>query len=399
MLENIVPRIQQIPDREIEFDAQLAIEENSVKVTVKIDDAGLTMTTKKDHIHFPRSTWLDAGVVKNAVYFIVSGYGYDQWSKKRKFEKKNPGETFSDFPDAASSYSLGFKPKKLPEGVSVAELDQRIKKTFVLAYLDEVQDPKIVECPDCKTMMDVTPYQSDDSLFCENCSRLIGVPDEPDRGICDGCQYYTQLVEQKKEEGGEGSITTSRICHPCRVSQTFWGFLMALGAAILIGLLNFATLFFANRYFPVLIIAGVLSLLWSVFQLVKVIIYSAARKATGGSPLANVAAQLKKGNTDKALEIINTLDGDFTQNPGMLMNLSRGLANSGDFAKAEEFADIMIGNFPNFQFGYLEKIGARAGLGADETELNELMEQAIAVGACNSVRSVRRAKLMAAMGD
>lgn len=392
MLENITPKMVSGSGRSIELDAQLAIENSSVAVKVLVDDHGLTMTTKKDNIHFPRATWLDVAVLNNSLVAVVWGFGYDQWSNKRKFEKKNPGQTFSDYPTKASNYVLTFKPKKLPDGLTVSQLNDQVKRTYLLAYLDEVDNPTIVACPDCKSMMDVTPYDQDDSLFCENCSRVIGVPDEPDRGICDQCHYYTKLVQQQKEASGEaGSITVSRICHPCRVHQTFWAFLMSLGAAVGIGLLNFATLFFADRFFPALILIGVLSLLWSLFSLVKVFIYSAAQKATGGSPLANATAALRKGKTDKALEIIQSLGSDMTGNPGILMNLSRGLMNAGDFAKAEQFADTMIANFPNFPFGYLEKLNARAAQNASEEEIRDLTRQISEVTARNAVRSPMRA--------
>lgn len=394
MFENITPRFVQGQGQSIEFDAQLGIEESTVAVKVILDDQGLTMTTKKDNVSFPRSAWLDSAVVNNSLVVMVWGYGYELWSKKQKFEKKNPGQVFEDFQPVVGTYVLVFNPKKLPAGIGSADVSRQAKRTYALAYLDEVKDPKIIECPDCKSMMDVTPYHSDDSLFCDNCSRVIGVPDEPDRGICDSCNYYTKLVEQQQESGEEGTVTVSRLCHPCRVSQTLWAFVVSLGIAVLIGLLNVGTLFFANRFFPVLIIIGGLSLLWSAFSLIKVVIYSIAQKATGGSPLAVATAALRKGQTEKALEIIESLDGDMTGNPGILMNLSRGLMNAGDYAKADEFANIMISNFPNFQFGYLEKMKARAALNAPEAEVQALLQQAIDVGARNSVRTSEKAMLL-----
>jgi hypothetical protein len=55
----------------------------------------------------------------------------------------------------------------------------------------------------------------------------------------------------------------------------------------------------------------------------------------------------------------------------------------------------MIANFPNFQFGYIEKMKARAALGDNQEEMNDLLQQAIDVSARNAVRSPRRAALMA----
>ena len=76
------------------------------------------------------------------------------------------------------------------------------------------------------------------------------------------------------------------------------------------------------------------------------------------------------------------------------MNLSRGLMNAGDYAKADEFADIMISSFPKFQFGYLEKMKARAALNAPDAEVQALLQQAIDVGARNSVRTSEKAMLL-----
>jgi hypothetical protein len=398
VLPNLVPQIENASGQSFSFDAQLTVGDNTVNVAVAVDDNGLSLTTKKDTVHFPRSTWLDVAVTNNSLVVVVYGFGYDRWTAKRKFESKNPGQEFTDYQPAPSSYVLTFNPKKLPSGITPAVIQQQFKRTYLLAYLDEVESPTIVACPDCKSMMDVTPYQPEDNLFCSNCSRVIGVVDEPYRGICDSCQYYTQLVENKKEVAETGSITTSRICHPCRVQQTIAAFVMALGIAIVIGIVNIATIYFGNRFFPVLILIGGASLLWSLFSLLKVIIYSAAQKATGGSPLVTATTALRKGKTDKALEIIGQLDGDMTGNPGILMNLSRGLTNAGDFEKADQFADVMIANFPNFQFGYVEKMKARAALGADEQEMNDLVQQTIDVGARNAVRSPRRAALMMQTG-
>ena len=254
MHTNIVPRITGGAGRELNFDAHLTVGDATVAMKVELNDDGAVLTTKKDTVRLPRTKWLDVAVVGNSLTMIVDGFGYDLWAKKRKFEKKNPDQEFSDFDSKPSLYNLTFKPRKLPEDTTVSNLTEQTKRTYQLAYLDDigdVQNPVVIECPDCKNAMDVTPWEPDDNLFCDNCSRVIGVPDEADRGICDSCLYYTKLVVQKTSElsGDQGSLTTERICHPCRVKNTFWGFIVAVGLAVGICALNFATLFFADRFF------------------------------------------------------------------------------------------------------------------------------------------------------
>ena len=93
--------------------------------------------------------------------------------------------------------------------------------------------------------------------------------------------------------------------------------------------------------------------------------------------------------------IIESLDGDMTGNPGILMNLTRGLINAGDYEKANRFADILTTNFPNFALGRLEKLNAMRGLGASAEELEALEKEALAVSARNALRSPAR---VAALG-
>ena len=363
---------------------------------VAIDDQGITLTTKKDNVFFPRSQWLDVALVKNTLVVVVHGIGFGDWAKKEKFERKNPGQKFEDFVPQPQSYALEFKPKKLPEGLTPAKLNEQTRRTFLLAYLDEMPDPIVIRCNDCNSMMDVGGYSVDDSLFCENCSRVMGQADADDHGLCDGCGYYTKLVQQESADAGEGqeTITTGRTCHRCRVSNAVWGFIFGVGAAVLIGLVNVITIVFLNRYFPALILFGGLALLWSAFKLVMVIIYSLARKAAGETPLENATNALRKGRTDKAMDIINAMDGDMTGNPGILLNLTRGLTTAKDYDKAGQFAEILIANFPNFVAGHEANIVVSSLQGKSADEIQKQVDDLLEVAAHNNVRSPRRQRLL-----
>ena len=393
MFNNIVPQITSETGFVFEFDASLTINDQGIKVHLTIDDDGLRITTKKDNIYFHRSQWLDVSLIGNAVAFIVHGIGHSDWGKKRKFEKQNPEQAYEGFSAGVQSYTFTFTTKKLPESTTPAMLNQQIRRTYLLAYLDEVDDPVIIRCNDCYNTMDVTPHAPDDSLFCDNCSQVMGQPQDPSHGLCDGCGYYTKLVKQETAESGQVKISTKRICHRCRVKDAFLGFVIAVGAALGVGALNWLTLTFANRFFPVLILIVVVSLIWGVFKLVMVIVYSMARKAAGETPLENATNALRKGNTDRAIQIINSMEGDMTQNPGILLNLTRGLIISQDYEKASQFADSMIGAFPNFTQGYEEAVAIQFQSG-NVPQGEQLLEQAIAVAARNQVRSIRRQKLL-----
>lgn len=395
MFSNIAPQMKSETGSSHEFDASLTVGDQSVAISIAIDDAGLTFKTKKDNVHFPRSQWLDVSMVNNVLVFIVHGIGFEEWAKKRKFEKKSPGQEFADFTPSAQSYTCQFKPKKLPAATTPATLNEQLRRTYLLAYLDEVEDPTIIRCGECRTMMDVSPYSVDDALFCDNCSRVMGQPDDPNHGICNGCGYYTKLVKQKSADSGEGQekVSTERSCHRCRVSEAVWGFIFGIGAAIGVGILNWLTLTFANRYFPALIFIAVAALVWGVFKLVLVIIYSMARKAAGETPLENATNALRKGKTDQAMQIINSMEGDMTQNPGILLNLTRGLITSKDYDKAGQFAKTMMSKFPNFNSAYAEATVIEAHRG-NVPEGERLLDEGIAVAARNEVRSVRRQKLL-----
>lgn len=401
MFENIAPQVTSETGSTYEFDATLTVDDQSVAMKVSVDDTGLTLKTKKDSVHFSRSQWLDVAIVNNVLSIVVHGIGYGDWSRKRKFETKNPGQEFTDFEPKAQTYLLGFKPKKLPADITPALLNEQVRRTYLLAYLDEAEDPTIIECGGCRQRLDVTSYSPDDSLFCDNCSQVMGQPDAEDQGICSGCGYYTKLVQQEKSNAGEGQgvITTSRTCHRCRVRNAIWGFIGGVGAAIGIAVLNFLTLWFLDRYFPALILFAVLALLYGCYQLIMAIVYSVARKAAGESPLESATNALRKGRPDEAMGIINSMDGDSTNNPGILLNLTRGLINAKDFEKASQFAETLVDKFPNFLSGHQERIAARALQGGTPEEIEQLTNEAIAVSAQNGVRSVRRQRFLAGIEE
>lgn len=159
-------------------------------------------------------------------------------------------------------------------------------------------------------------------------------------------------------------------------------------------LLNLATIYFANRFFPILLILGAISLADAGFKLVMVIVYSLARKAAGTSTLERTTDALRRGKTDEAIELINSMNGDMTDNPGILMNLARGLTTAGDYEKAGQFADVLTGNFPNFALGYQTKVKVRAALGAEPEEVQRLVDVMLTVTGRNELRSLQRQKLI-----
>lgn len=288
---------------------------------------------------------------------IVRGIAYADWPKKRKFESKNPDQEFNDFVAQTHTYLLTFKPKKLPSEMTPAQLNEQLRRTYLLAYLDESDAPTIIECEDCRQRLDVTAYSHYDKLFCDNCSQVMGQPEPDNQGICSDCGYYTKLVQQEKSEAGEGQgvITTSRICHRCRVQSAIWGFVFDVAAAVGIGVLNFLTVYFANSYFPGLLFAAGLTLLFGCYKLIMVIIYSIARKAAGQTPLEDATNALRKGRPDEAMGIINSMDGDMTGNPGILLNLTRGLSTPKTSTKPASSLTLWSENsptsFPAFRSG------------------------------------------------
>jgi hypothetical protein len=114
---------------------------------------------------------------------------------------------------------------------------------------------------------------------------------------------------------------------------------------------NVLTILFLDRFFPILLVIAGVGFLWSMLKFVSMITVSAARKATGTTPLEQATAALRKGKIDLAMQLIKSIP-DAEKNPGILLNLARGLINEGNPQKASQFADLLIEQYPNFQYGY-----------------------------------------------
>ena len=377
----------------VQFDGQLVVsDESSVSVNVTITDDGVHFSTKKDDVGFHREQWLDAAVVDNVLVLIVHGYAFGQWAKKRKFEKKNPGAEFEFDPEIAT-YTISFKPKKL--SCSVEELHLQVVRTFRLTYLDETEDPKslqFVACEDCGETMDVTPYAKSPNLFCNECCNLLGRRvggDAEQNGVCENCGFYTKL--------GKYDATT-KTCHSCRVKLTFWAFLGSLGIALLIILANVATIVFLDRFFPVLLIIAGIMILGNIWLVIKVIALSAARTAVGATEIEKATTLLRKGKPNEAFAIINGMEGNTQENPGILLNLAKGLSKAGDHEQARNVVENLVEDFPNFQFGHLEKIQVLTKSQASEKEIEAAAEQAFVVIGRNTLRSSDRMRLVSLLG-
>ncbi len=173
-------------------------------------------------------------------------------------------------------------------------------------------------------------------------------------------------------------------------------FFVTLGIAIAIGLLNLATIVFANRFFPILLIFAAGSFLWSIAKLFSVITVTLARKATGETPLEKATAAVKKGQAEQALKYIESMP-EATSNPGILLNMARGLINAGDFQRALQFADLLVTQFPNFQQGFVAKMDAMTGSGASLDELGEAQKTKMEVVSRNMLKSYDQMELIMQM--
>ena len=387
--ELVPPPVQAL----INFPTQLIIsDEASTPVDVEVTDDGIRMTTKKDDIYFPREAWLDVAVVETVLVLIVHGFSYAQWAKKRKFEKKNPGQSYEFEPEIAT-YTLKFKPKKME--CSVDDLQQQLTRAFRLTYLDEADDPKelqFVSCQDCGSTMDVTPYSDSPNLFCNPCCKLMDratAGDTEQNGVCDNCGFYTKL--------GKYDATTET-CHSCRVKLTFWAFMGSLGIAILIILANVVTIFFFNRFFPILLIIGGISIVANIWLVIKVIALSAARTATGTTEIEKATTLLRKGKPNEAFAIINGMEGDTQDNPGILLNLAKGLSKAGEHQQAQDVVESLVQDFPNFQHGHLAKIDVLANVNATGQDFIDAEQQAFEVLGRNTLRSADRMRLVSLLG-
>ena len=389
--KDLLPPPNELP---IQFDGQLATsEEATIKVSVAIDDTGIRFTTKKDDVYFSRDQWLDVAVTENVIVVIVHGYSFGQWAKKRKFEKKNPGETF-EFEEEVASYAVTFKPKKF-SGFSLEDLTSQANRNYMLTYLDEAGNPdalKFVSCNQCLESMDVTPYADSPNLFCNTCCKLMGkdvAGEAANHGVCDSCGFYSKLANYD---------ATTKTCHGCRVKMTMRAFVISVLIAVGIIVLNFATIFLLNRFFPILLLIVGVTLLINIWLVIKVIALSAARKAVGATEIERATELLRKGKAEQAYEVISSMEGNTVENPGILLNLTKGLTKAGKFDQAEDVVETLIEDYPNFHFGHLAKIDVLYAKNAPAADIESINEQAFEVLGRNTLRSSERTKLMTLLG-
>jgi hypothetical protein len=311
-----------------------------------------------------------------------------------KFESKNPGSSKDDLPEEVVTWVLEFKAAKLGAPL-VQKIQQTISRCEVENYLSTESDPDsvvLVECPTCDSRMDITPYSDNENVFCNRCSKFLSPElnqDDINFGICQGCAYYTKLKSNRAAQGKAGDS----FCYRCAAKQTMMGFLFSVGVALLVGLVNIITIFFFNRFFPILLIFCGVSLLWALFKLIDLIMVSLTRTATGTTPMERATAAVRKGNTDEALKIVNDLP-DATSNPGILLNMTRGLLNARDYKRAKEFADLLVEQFPNFQLGFATRLEALAHLGASQEELADAHRSLQEVNSRNSLMNTHQLQLM-----
>ena len=378
----------------IQFDGQLATSDQStIKVSVAIDDSGIRFTTKKDDVYFSRDQWLDVAVTENMIVVFVRGFSYSQWSKKRNFESKNPGETF-EFNEEVANYAVTFKAKKFI-GFSLEDLASQARRNYMLAYLDETGNSdalKFVSCNQCLGAMDVTPYANSPNLFCNTCCKLMGkdvAGEAANHGVCDSCGFYSKLADYD---------VTTKTCHGCRVKMTMRAFVVSVLIAVGIIVLNLATIFLLDRFFPILLLIVGVTLLINIWLVIKVIALSATRKAVGATEIERATELLRKGKAEKAYEVISSMEGNTVENPGILLNLTKGLTKAGKFEQAQDVVETLIEDYPNFHFGHLAKVDVLQAKNAPVADIESSSEQAFEVLGRNTLRSSERTKLMTLLG-
>lgn len=360
-----------MPCKPVEFPASLTVGEQSVNCNVILDTNGAILKLKQGNVILPRSEWLSEAASTSVLYLRVFGYSYADWIKKLKFETKNPGQTKNDFPQKPIDWTLTFSPKKIgPDAVN--QIQQNVLRTNIENYVADSQDQSeiiIACCPTCLAMMDISPYADQDTLYCNNCSRFL-LPsqnkEQLDYGVCTGCQYYTKLTANNAAQGK----AEANICYKCRSKNTLMAFLSSFGITVLIGLVNVLTIVFANRFFPALILLAGVALIWSFFNLIRVIMINLTRSAMGVTPLEKATAAVRRGNTTEALKIVETIP-NATANPGILLNMARGLIIARDFTKARQFTDLLTQQFPNFQPGFAIQLEALLKTGASAEEISQ----------------------------
>ncbi len=377
---NVLPEIQSAPWSKVDFPATLAVGESSVSCQVSIDQDGAIIHLKQGDVVLPREDWAFGTAGDSNLVLTVCGWGYSDWMKKLKAQKKSLDAEIPQVPGQAYHWQINFKPNKLgPE--TVAQIKQLVLRSDVenyLSSLDAADSVHLTRCPHCQAMIDVTPYADNENLFCNSCSQLLDKQrdtGESSYGICSGCSYYTKI-----KGNAQG------LCHQCHARTMTRAFLSSLGVAALLLGINLFTIFAMDRFFPVLLLFGGVSLIWSLVKLTGVVMSSMARTAVGITSLEKSTALLQKGRADDALKLIESMP-NATSNPGILLNLSRGLINAGNYEKANQFAELLVSEYPNFQLGYAVRLEAMSGAGASEAEIEEVGQELQAVICRNMVRS------------
>jgi hypothetical protein len=342
--QNALPKMIAQPIQPVQFDGTLVEGEKKVPVTVTIDASGAVLKIKQGDITLNRNCWVNASMGPDQLVLVAHNYGYEDWIKKLKFDSKNPGQKKADIASQTKAWTITFKRSKLGNDLveRVAQMVQRVDFDIYLSNQKSPETLYIVGCPHCSQLIDVTPYADSESLFCNSCSKLFSeelTADSVKAGICPQCAYYTKLRKGDK------------LCYPCysknTISAFFWSMLVSLGILVA----NVLTILFLDRFFPILLVIAGVGFLWSMLKFVSMITVSAARKATGTTPLEQATAALRKGKIDLAMQLIKSIP-DAEKNPGILLNLARGLINEGNPQKASQFADLLIEQYPNFQYGY-----------------------------------------------
>lgn len=384
--ENALPKMIARPIQPVQFVGTLVEGEKKVPVTVTIDASGAVLKIKQGDITLNRNCWVNSSMGPDQLVLVAYGYGYEDWVKKLKFESKNPGQNKADLTSQTKAWTITFKSSKLGNDL-VQQVAQNVQQVDFDIYLSNQKSPEklyIVGCPHCSQFIDVTPYSDSENLFCNSCSKLFSeelTSDSMKAGICPQCAYYTKLRKG------------DNLCYPCNSKNTISAFFYSILVAFGILAVNVLTIVFLDRFFPILLVIAGVSFLWSMLKFVSMITVSVARKATGTTPLEQSTAALRKGKTDQAMQLIKSIP-DAEKNPGILLNLARGLINEGNHQKACQFADLLIEQYPNFQYGYAARVESLTLSGAPQEEVQAAVEQLNQVIGRNMLRTQQQLQRM-----
>lgn len=385
-LKNAVPEMVAQPIQPVQFDGTLVEGEKKVPVTVTLDANGAVLKIKQGDIALHRDCWASAAMGPDQLVLVAHSYGYEDWVKKLKFESKNPEQTKTDLPSQTKAWNITFKASKLGNQL-VQQIAQTVQRVDFGIYLSGQESPEtlcIVSCPHCSQVIDVTPYSDSENLFCNSCSKPFSEElsaDSMQTGICPQCTYFTKLRKG------------DNLCYPCNSKNTTSAFLYSILTSFGILALNIGTIVFLDRFFPILLLIAGVSFLWSMLKFVSMLTVSATRKAAGTTPLEKATALLRKGKTDQALKLIQSIP-DSDKNPGILLNLARGLINERNYEKASQFADLLVEQYPNFQYGYAARLESLARRGAPQQEVRAAAEQLNQVIGRNTLRTQQQLQWM-----